>query len=146
MKFAARTVINGFIVTEDNGSPLDDCQILFAGTVNATGVESLPDTPEFQAVKEHTGSFLLAPGFSVTFAGGFETINGSIAADQFDFQGNSTGMIKGSVITLADLPTTVTGQGAIYVDRSDMDQNPAGILKPLALSPLPRTYRELIGS
>ncbi|MHC4717994.1 MAG: hypothetical protein ACYS5V_13550, partial [Planctomycetota bacterium] len=67
VSFEGHATINGLIVTEDSDAGMDACQINFAGTVDATGVDALPDTEEFATVKEHTGTFLLAPGFKVTF-------------------------------------------------------------------------------
>ena len=143
VKFAGHATINGLIVTDDSNLPLDSCQIIFASTVDAGGVEALPDTEEFAAVKEQTGSFLLAPGFRATVTGNFETINGSIAADQLTFSGTATGMIKGAVIGLKDLPTELAGNVTILVDRSHLDENPAGIYRPVGFNVLPDTYAEL---
>jgi hypothetical protein len=145
VQFAGHTTINGLIVTDDSNQPLEDCQLRFAATVDATGVEVLPDTEEFAAVKEQTGSFLLAPGFGVTFTGNFETINGSIVADQLRFSGTSAGTIKGAVIGLKDLPTELVGNVTILVDRSHLDEDPAGINKPLGFDVVPDTYVELTG-
>ena len=143
--FAGQTTINGFIVTEQNSLPIEQCQINFAGTVDAAGVAALPDTEEFAAVKQHTGTFLLAPGFAATFSGNFSTINGSIVADQLTFSGTAEGIIKGGVIGLTDLPTELSGNVEIYVDRSTQDPDPAGIVKPFALETMPDSYTELTG-
>ncbi len=145
VKFAGHATINGLIVTDDSNLPLESCQLTFAGTLDAKGVDALPDTEEFAAVKEQTGSFLLAPGFGVTFAGNFETIKGSMAADQFTFSGTAAGMIEGAVIGLKDLPTALDGKVSILVDRSHLDENPAGIYKPLGFDIVPDTYVELTG-
>jgi len=82
--FEGRTELNGLVATQESDEPLENCQIRFAGGVAASGVDALPDTPEFAPVKEHTGTFIVAPGFGVTFAGHFSAINGCIAADQHD--------------------------------------------------------------
>jgi len=130
--FAGHVTIKGFIVTQDSDEGVNSCTIDFNGTVDATGVDALPDTPEYAAVKQQTGSFLLAPGFKVSFGGNFETINGSIAADQIHFSGNSEGVIKGAVIGLSELPATFEGSVEINVDRSEIHQDPAGFVKSLA--------------
>jgi len=142
VKFAGHATINGLIVTQDSDEGVDNCTIDFNGTVDATGVDALPDTPEFAAVKEQTGSFLLAPGFKVSFGGNFETINGTIAADQFAFSGNSEGVIKGAVIGLADVPSTFEGSVEIKVDRSEVNDNPAGFVKNLSPEVDYSTYSE----
>jgi len=108
-------------------------------------VEVLPSTPTFAAVKQQTGTFVLAPGFGVTFAGNFSAINGAIAADQLTFTGTAEGLVRGSVIGLRDITTRVGGNVDIFVDRSNADPNPAGFLKPFALIPQPETYQELTG-
>jgi len=143
--FAGHATINGLIVTEDNDLPVDQCQLRFSGTVDAAGVAALPDTEEFAAVKQQTGTFVLAPGFAATFSGNFSTVNGSIVADQLTFSGTAEGIIKGGVIGLTDLPTELSGNVEIYVDRSTQDPNPAGIVKPFALETMPDSYTELTG-
>ncbi len=144
--FEGACTINGMIVTQDTENPISDCQIIFAGTVDAAGVDGLdPDNPAYDEVRQYTGSFLLAPGFGVSFAGDFQTINGTIAADQLTFAGSATGVIKGTVIGLADLPTVLDGNVSVKVDRSHLNQNPAGIIKPFAFDPLADSYLEPIG-
>ena len=142
VRFEGQTTINGLIVTQDSEQELDDCQIHFAGGVEAYGVETLPDTPEFAAVKENTGTFILAPGFGLTFTGHVTAVNGCIAADQLTFTGSAEGTVNGSIIGLRDLPTTIGGNVDIFIDRSNADPNPAGFLSPFALVPQPESYRE----
>ncbi len=146
VSFEGHCTINGMIVTQPSENPISDCQIQFAGTVDAVGVDGLdPNNPAYDEVRKYTGSFLLAPGFGVSFAGDFQTINGTIAADQLTFGGTATGVIKGTVIGLADLPTVLDGNVSVKVDRSHLNQNPAGIIKPFAFDPLPDSYLEPIG-
>ena len=142
VSFTGHAQINGMIVTEDKGLPIEQCQLSFAGTVEAAGVEALPDTEEFALVKQHTGTFVLAPGFGATFAGNFSTVSGTIAADQLTFSGTSEGVIRGSVIGLSGLPTQMAGKVEIYVDRVKADPNPAGFVKSLALEPVADSYSE----
>ena len=143
--FSGHATINGLIVTEDKDLPVDQCQLHFTGTLDAAGVEALPDTEEFAAVKQQTGTFVLAPGFAATFSGNFSTVYGSIMADQLTFSGTAEGVINGGVIGLTDLPTELAGNVEIYVDRSDQDPDPAGIVKPIALETVPDSYTELTG-
>jgi len=142
VRFEGRTTLNGLIVGRNTSQPISDCQIRFSGHVEAFGVENLPDTAEFAAVKKQTGTFVLAPGFGVTFTGSFSAINGSIAADQLTFTGSAEGVVKGSVIGLGDLPTSVGGSVEIYVDSKNADPRPAGFLQSVALTPDPSTYAE----
>ncbi|MCJ7544021.1 MAG: hypothetical protein MUP47_05550 [Phycisphaerae bacterium] len=144
--FAGQTTINGLIVTQDSDLPISSCQLSFSGSAQAYGVEVLPDTPEFAAVKQMTGTFVLAPGFAVTFSGNFGSVNGSIAADQLTFTGTAEGVVRGTVLGLADLPTTVSGHVEIYVDHAAADPHPAGFVLSIALVPVPSTYLEPRGA
>jgi len=142
VSFVARTTLNGIVVTQESDQPLESCQLHFGGNMEVHGVETLPDTPEFADIKQQQGTFVLAPGFGVTFAGHFSAVNGSIAADRLTFTGTAEGQVKGSVIGLKDVPTQLSGTVDIYVDRSDSGTNPAGFVKSLALEPLPDSYVE----
>ena len=145
VKFSGKCTLNGLIVTEEKGDSVASCQLTFGGTMVAHGVEALPDTPEFEAVKQHTGTFIAAPGFGVTFAGNISAINGSIAADQLTFTGTAEGTVKGSVIGLKDLPTKVGGNVEIFVDRRDSSDDPAGFVKSFGFAPAPDSYDEPVG-
>jgi hypothetical protein len=128
--FAGQTTINGLIVTDDSNLPLDSCQLTFAGTLDAKGVEALPDTEEFVALKEQIGTFIVAPGFAVTFFDSFDVINGGIAADQLTWTGTAAGeaTIHGSIIGLKDLPTEIGGYVTILFDREGNPPVPAGFV------------------
>jgi len=143
--FNGHATVNGLIVAQNSDQPLNNCQITFAGNVRANGVEALPDTPQFAEVKKQTGTFIAAPGFGLTFAGNVCVNNGSMAADQLTFTGNAEGTVRGSVIGLKDLPTSLGGNVEIYVDRQNADQDPAGFVNSFALVPVPSAYTELKG-
>jgi hypothetical protein len=145
VRFEGGTTINGFVVTEDNSLNIETCQVFFSGHVDAIGVDALPDTEEFAAIKQQTGTFVVAPGFSVTFEGSFSTINGSIAADRLTFTGTAEGVIKGSVIGLEDRITKVGGNVEIQVDHRNSDPNPAGFVESFAFEPDANSYTELLG-
>ena len=53
-------------------------------------------------------------------------------------------MIHGTIMGLADLTSTLDGRVDILIDRSHLDQNPAGIVRPLGFDPLPDSYIEPI--
>ena len=143
--FSGRTTFNGMAVTEDSDQPIESCQLHFSGQVEAYGVESLPDTPEFAEVRQQTGTFVLAPGFGVTFSGQASAINGTIAADQLTFTGQSEGIVNGAVIGLADYPTLLGGNVEIQVDRLNAYPDPAGFAKTFALEADAASYTELTG-
>jgi len=143
--FTAGTVINGIIVTEDDVShDIVHKQIEFRGHVSAPGVGALPDTEEFAAVKQLGGTTILAPGFAVTFRGTTNTINGTIAADQFAFRGNTDidGELTGSIIGLKDREMILQGNATIRINRQTDDDTPAGFVHPIGLIVAPGTYTE----
>ena len=143
--FTAGTVINAIIVCEDDGSEdIAHKQIEFRGHVSAPGVGALPDTPEFAAVKKHTGTVILAPGFGVTFRGTTNSINGTIAADQFAFRGNSDidGELTGVILGLTDREMILQGNVNIRINRQTDDDTPAGFVHPIGLVMTPGTYTE----
>ena len=143
--FTAKTTLNGLVVAEGTSQDINDCQMHFSGQVEAFGVEALPDTPEFEAVKQQTGTFVLAPGFQVTFSGHFSAINGTIAADKLTFTGTAEGVVKGSLIGLANHPMTLGGTVDIHVDRENANPDPAGFKKSIAMVADAATYSERTG-
>jgi len=147
--FNAGVTINGIIVTEeDEAQTLEDCQIDFRGHVSAPGVDALPDTEEFAQVKLYRGTVILAPGFSVSFRGASAAANGTIAADELSFLGNTTieGEIEGSVLGLRDRPLTLSGNCGLRFNRANADTTPAGFSHPIGLRPLADTYAEIVGA
>ena len=143
VKFTSKCTLNGILVTEQSSNPLSTCTLAFDGQVVANGVEALPDTEQFLPVKEYTGTFICAPGFGITFAGNFTTIGGAIAADQLTFSGTAEGTVRGSVVGLKDVVTTVSGSVDIFVDRAGADPNPAGFIKSFGFVPAPDSYTEV---
>jgi len=144
VKFAGQTTINAIIVTEDNPAvSLSNKQIVFAGDIEAPGVDALPDTG-FEEIKKHPGTILLAPGFGATFCGSANTINGTIAADQLSFTGGSSvsGTVTGTVLGLKDLDMVLGGNSSIALNRSDANLTPPGFKHRVALYPVTGSYRE----
>ena len=143
--FSGQATIKGIIVTDNPSSPdLAANQIEFRGNSSAPGVGALPDTPQFAAVKQYTGTVVLAPGYGVNFQGGISSINGVIAADQLTFRGSPsvTGELTGSIIGLKDYPLTLQGNTTIKINRETMDPMPAGFVHPLGMSAIPSSYAE----
>jgi hypothetical protein len=144
--FTSKVTLNGLVAAEQKPGSLNTCRLSFEGQVEAFGVDALPPGPPFEAVKAMTGTFIVAPGFDVSFAGQFTTINGTVAADKLTFTGQASGTIKGSVIGLANYPTSIYGTVDIMIDRSGDTGDDAGFLQPMSLRLLPRTYREMGGT
>ena len=128
VKFTGNTVLVGCIVCDppavDN---LTANSIQFTGNMSSAGVESLPAGSTYDGLRELTGSFLLAPGFSASFTGNFSTVNGCMVASQFSFTGNAGGRVKGGIINLRDSSFTLTGNANITIDRENAVQHPAGL-------------------
>jgi len=145
IKFNGNLVLNGFVVTEDGSDlPISGNQLTFNGNLFVRGVDVLPDTEEFAAVKEMRGTAVLAPGFSLKFSGNNCGINGIIAGDQLEFTGNSSlgGQLTGSILGLKDLPMTLRGNTEITINRLDDDIKPAGLRYVSKLSVVPNSYAE----
>lgn len=146
VSFTSKVTLNGLVATEQKaGASIDTCKLSFGGQVEAFGVEALTGS-EFDAVKALTGTFIVAPGFDVSFAGQFTTINGTIAADRLTFSGQASGTVKGSVVGLADNPSSILGTVDIYIDRSGSSGGSAGFVIPMSLRVQPGTYKEITGS
>ncbi|MDH4238038.1 MAG: hypothetical protein OEW48_00605 [Phycisphaerae bacterium] len=123
--FTGHVNITGIIVgdgdvTDDSGTNRID----FLGTVNSNPVTDLP--AGFGELKDETGTFLMAPGFSLSFGGDFETINGAIAANGITFSGNAGGTIEGSVLNYADTKMELRGNNDLYFNRFADTEIPAG--------------------
>jgi hypothetical protein len=123
--FSGHVNINGIIV--GNGDVADDSgtnRIDFLGTVNSSSVSSLP--AEFGDLREEAGTFLMAPGFSVSFYGDLATINGAIAENGITLSGNASGTIQGSVLNYSDTPMELSGNNDLYFNRFVNNEMPAG--------------------
>lgn len=141
--FAGNVTVTGVIVTQDAGEgALDDNYIHFSGSTTSQGVENLPDEPEFAGLKALPGTFLLAPGFAVKFSGNFATINGTMAADTFEYAGTAGGTVHGWVIGWGQTGVKLDGDAYLNIDHSGLEQLPQGFSLPLKLSPVPGSYEE----
>jgi len=139
--FTGNTVITGIII--GNGDLNDNSatnQIIFAGTVDSYSVSELP--PEFGDLRNETGTFLMAPGFGVSFGGNFNTLNGVIAANGIEFFGDAGGTIDGSVLNYSDTPMKLTGNSDLIFERSGTTEVPAGFEPELKYEP--SSYSEVV--
>ena len=144
--FTSKTVINGIIVTEeDYNESITACSIDFRGQVTAPGPGALPETLEWAPIRAYAGSVMLAPSFELRFRGATNSINGTIAADELSFLGNSTisGTVNGSILGLKNLPLTLSGSCTIRVDKLNSTKFPPGFIHPRGLTALAETYAEL---
>lgn len=139
--FTGNVIITGIVVGD--GDINDDSgtnRIDFLGTVDSASVFTLP--AEYGDLVDETGTFIMAPGFSTSFGGTFETINGAIASNGIIFYGTAGGIIEGSVINYSDVPMTLTGNNDLLFNRSADTEIPAGFEPEIVLRYEPASYSE----
>ena len=139
--FTGNVIITGIVIGD--GNVTDDSginRIDFLGTVDSSPVTEL--SAEFGNLVDETGTFLMAPGFSVSFGGTFETINGAIAANGITFYGNAGGIIEGSVVNYSDVPMTLSGNNDLFFNRSADTEVPAGFEPEIVLRYDAASYTE----
>jgi hypothetical protein len=133
-----------------NGSvdaPSSANQIIFLGNVSTYSVSALPDEDRFSGLKTETGTFMLAPGFSTSFGGNFNTtVDGVIAASGVEFFGNAGGTINGTVLNYSDTAITMTGSTNIMLNPSGSLTSPSGFSSVKALEFVPESYSEVVSS
>jgi hypothetical protein len=142
--FAGSADVIGIIVGD--GDISDDSaanRIEFRGDVSSRPVTDLPQTPQFAAIRNETGTFAVAPGFHLAFGGSFATLNGAIAANGIQFFGNAGGIINGSIINYSDKDMILTGNSDLYFNRSGLTEVPAGFVPEIILQYDPASYTEV---
>jgi hypothetical protein len=141
--FGGTTTIIGVVIAEGDLDAPDSRDILdFSGNLNCQDVSQLPAGSQFDELREMTGTFILAPGFRVSFSGNFETITGVIAASGITFDGNARGTITNSIINYSDSPLAITGNSDLIIDRSNSVSNPSGFDSFIELVFDPESYSE----
>lgn len=142
--FSGNTNIIGIIV--GNGYWEDDSavnQIKLLGDVESLPVSELPEEAQFAGLHDDTGTFVVAPGFHVSFGGNFDTLNGAISANGIEFFGNAGGIINGSIINYSSEPMTLSGNSNLYFNRSGTNDVPPGFVPDLVLDYDPASYSEI---
>jgi len=143
--FAGNVDITGIIVGDgDYQDNSGTNKIDIKGTVMSYPVSALPLEAQFEGVRQETGTFMLAPGFTTSFGGNFNTLNGAIAANGVQFYGNAGGTINGSIINYSEEEMTLQGNSDLYFNRSGATQFPAGFIRKLMLIYEPESYTELV--
>jgi len=125
--------------TDDSGTN----QINFRGNVDSLPVSELPDEQQFAGLHDETGTFVMAPGFSLSFGGNFSALCGAIAGNGIEFFGNAGGTINGSIINYSDEELTITGNSDLYFNRSGIVEVPAGFVPETILEYDPSSYSEI---
>lgn len=141
--FSGNTTITGMIVAEgDLNAPNSQDQLHFTGNLSCQGVSQLPQSSQFDGLRDKTGTFVLAPGFDLSFSGNFNTVNGAIAASGISFTGNARGTITNTIINYSADPMTLTGNARISIDRSNSVAGPSGFSGQIILALEPDSYSE----
>ena len=144
--FSGNCDINGLIIGD--GDMNDDSgtnQLTFLGSVSSSSVSELPLDSQYDGLREETGTFLMAPGFTASFGGNFETLNGVIAANGITFFGDAGGTIAGSVLNYSETPMILSGNNDLFFNRSDTTEVPAGFELEIVLHHDPASYDEPVG-
>ncbi len=141
--FGGNVDITGIIIGDGNHE--DDSgtnQINITGNVSSQPVTDLPDEPQFAGIENETGTFLMAPGFSASFGGNFDTVNGAIAANGISFFGNAGGTINGSILNYSDEEMDLSGNADLFFNKSGTSEIPAGFIPEIVLEYEPSSYTE----
>lgn len=145
VEFAGNADITGLIVA--NGNIDDDSgenQVHFSGNVTSHPVTELAGDVRFDELQDKIGTFVMAPGFHVSFGGNFNTLCGAIAANGIEFYGNAGGIINGSIINFSDEEMSLSGNSRLYFNRSGTNNAPAGFVPEIVLEYKPDSYSELM--
>lgn len=118
-------------------------QINFSGNVESLPVSELPADAQFEGLHDLTGTFIIAPGFHVSFTGSFTSLSGAIAGNGIEFSGNAGGTINGSIINYSNEGAILSGNSDLYFNRSGIEQVPAGFIPEIVLHYDPASYSEL---
>jgi Tfp pilus assembly protein PilX len=144
--FTGGTDVSAIIVgdgdsTDDSGTNKLD----FKGNVSGSDVATLPaEETQFDGLRDSAGTFIIAPGFHVSFGGSFDALCGAIAANGIEFYGNAGGEIKGSILNYSDNEMTLSGNSDLYFNRSGLDEIPAGFVPEIILQYDASSYCEVI--
>jgi len=141
--FTGTTDVIGIIAAEGDLSDNSGTnQLIFQGNVISRSVTELPNESQFDELRDETGSFVIAPGFAVSFGGSFDALNGAIAANGVDFFGNAGGIVNGSIVNYSETPMTLSGNSDLFFNRSGTDSVPAGFVPEIVLHYAAESYSE----
>ncbi|OHB55616.1 MAG: hypothetical protein A2Y07_09675 [Planctomycetes bacterium GWF2_50_10] len=145
--FGGGVTIRGMIVGDGQFTSAQapaDQKLVFQGNVTSYPINTLPNTSEYADVREETGTFIVAPGFSVELNGDFASgLNGTIAANGVKMQGNAGGEILGSIINYSNQLMGLAGSTDLFFNRSGTDKNPAGFMPTMLVVYDPQSYDEI---
>lgn len=145
--FRGNVEFTGIIVTEDLEGDLDNLsqnKLDFSGNVSVNSVSDLPaGDPRFDGLRDKTGTFMIAPDFEASFTGNFGTLGGMLAADQLNFTGNAHGTLTGGCLNMSSTNDfSMNGNAHISIDKQNMVDAPAGVVKLYTVKCVPGSYKE----
>lgn len=103
----------------------------------------VPTGVQFDAIRQEEGSSILAPAFSVEFAGNFSALSGVMAVSGAHFSGNVNAVVEGTIINYSNNPTVIEGNSTLNFDRSANVEVPAGFDTHRILTYNPTSYEML---
>lgn len=145
VEFTGGADITGIIIGDGNLE--DDSglnQIIFRGNVDSHPIGELPQEEQFDGLHDQTGTFVMAPGFHVSFGGSFTALSGVISGNGVEFFGNAGGTINGSVINYSDEQMILSGNSDLNFNRSGTTEAPAGFVPEIVLEYDPSSYSEVL--
>ena len=143
VSFSGNTSIQGVIVTDTTGQVgnLNTNTVTFQGGFDAKGVETLD--PSYGDLRNLSGSFMIMPGFSLSFAGNFNaTAYGTIVVDKASMTGSAIITLHGSLIIMSDTPMTMQGNSQLTAGDNAL-AFPAGLRFSNYYVAIPSTYDEV---
>ncbi|UCG56915.1 MAG: pilus assembly PilX N-terminal domain-containing protein [Phycisphaerales bacterium] len=135
--FGRNIELRGIIVAEGSLECPGDDKITFCGNF---GTAPYPAGSEFDAIRQETGSSIVAPGFAASFQGNFSTLDGVMAVSGVHFSGNSNAIVKGTIINYSDEAAVVEGNASMQFDRLNSTKIPSGFDTHRVLSYEPSSY------
>ncbi|MCY2926056.1 MAG: hypothetical protein NT031_11560 [Planctomycetota bacterium] len=144
--FGNNVNMTGVIVAADQAAGSTDAAnwISFKNNMTMHGVEDLPATSEFAAIRQMIGTCVLAPGFTMEFKNNLDSAAGVIAVKALEAKNNLVTMLYGSILIYGSGGLTFKNNSDITVDHSRYPNSPAGFTgvgSPI-LTPLSATYAE----
>jgi hypothetical protein len=137
--FNGNIQIDGLIVADGDAENPGTDSMTFNGNF-ASG--SFPVDSQFDNMREEDGSSVLAPGYSVTLSGNFESLGGVMAVSGFHLSGNAGAVVEGTVINYDEDATLVEGNVTLNFDRVGRVKIPAGFDLYRELDYQPSSYSE----
>jgi hypothetical protein len=140
--FSGNATINGLIVFENRGTPVENV-LDFRGTVSPAAI---PDTAEFADLRlKARGLALAAPTAAVTMSGSVNaSVTGTVIANRLTLGGSADLLIRqGSLISLGGDPTSIEGKTVHFAGNGKDTAPYQAVRVNTFFRPDRSTYREV---